>query len=365
MQAKEKIMLHQFTLLVIIFTIGSSILITPAGLARIAKQDAWMVVILATGISMLFISLYNSLGRRFPGMTLTEINEQILGKWLGKIVSLLFISYFFILASALTLEIGDFMTTQIMPETPIQAVQIIFISIVVMGVRYGLGTFSRAAEIFFPWILFFILFLTFSLLPQVNYVRIEPVFENGIKPILQATVPMLGLPFLELVVFLMIIPAIQQTKKVGKAFYAGTIIGGFILLVITLLTVYVLGSSLTSTQMYPSYVLAKKVNIGGFLQRVEAIMAGIWFLTIYFKITICFYASSLGLAQTFKLNDYRPLIFPLGMLLIALTQIISPNIVYFNYILRYVWTPYSLTYGLFFPLLLLVVAVIRKQKVKG
>jgi len=364
MPEKEKIFLHQFTLLVIIFTIGSSVLVTPSGLSRVARQDAWMVVILATSVAMMFVWIYNSLGKRFPEMTLVEYSEQILGKWLGKIVSLLFISYFFLLASLLVREIGDFMTTQIMPETPIHAIHAIFVFIMVMGVRYGLETFARAAEIFFPWILGFILFLSFALVPEIDLQRMEPILERGIKPILQASFPMLGLPFLELVVFLMILPAIQQTKKAAKAFYIGTLIGGSVLLLVTLMTVFVLGPALATNQMYPSYVLAKKVNIGGFLQRVEAIMAGIWFMTIYFKVTICFFATALGLAQIFKMQDFRFMVFPLGMILVPLSLIISPNIVYFNTLLRDIWTPYSLTYGLFLPLLLLVVAAIRKQKSK-
>lgn len=362
MQEKEKIWVHQFTLLVIIFIVGSSILVVPSSLTKMAKQDAWIITMIGPCISLLFVWLYHSLAKRFSGMNLIEICEYVLGRWLGTFVSLAFISYFLLLSAGLLLELGDFMTTQIMPETPIQAVNLLFIGIVILGVRYGLGTVTRTAEIFFPWIIGFILFLSITLIPEIKQERMQPVFENGIGPILQGTFHYLGLPFLELVVFLMIIPAIQHSKKTGKAFCMGTLIGGFIILLMTGLSIWVLGPTLASNQMYPSYALAMKINIGDFLQRVEAFMAGIWFMTIYFKLTICFYASSLGLAQTFKLNGYRLLILPFGMVLMAMTQIISPNIVYFNNIINEVWTPFSMTFGLFFPLLLLVVAIIRKQK---
>ena len=319
-----KIGVRQFTVLVVIFTIGSSILVAPSGLAAEAKQDAWLAAILAVGVSMLFVWLYNSLGRRYPDMTLTEYSEQILGKWLGKAVSLLFVSYFFFLATLLLREIGDFTTTHIMPETPIHAIHILFLGVVLMGARLGLEPLTRASEIFFPWVIALLFFLMVALTPAIQFERIEPVLEEGIKPVLRAAFPFIGLPFLELVVFLMIFPYVNKTKQAEKAFFVGTLIGGIILILITLLTVFVLGSDFAGRQIYPSYILAKKVNIGDFIQRIEALMAGIWFITIFFKLTICFYASALGLAQICKLKDYRALTFPLGMLLVVLSLVTSP-----------------------------------------
>lgn len=263
---------RQFTVLVMIFTIGSSILVAPSGLAAEAKQDAWIASLLGVGISMLFVWLYVSLGKRFPDMTLAEYSEHLLGKWLGKAVSLLFVSYFFILAGFLLREIGDFVTTQIMPETPIQFIEIIFLLIVLMATRLGLEPLTRASEIFFPWVIVLLLFLVVSLTPEIKVERMEPILEHGVKPVLRATFPYLGLPFMELVVFLMIFPYVNQTKQAGKAFFLGTLTGGIVLSLITALTVFVLGSDLAARQIYPSYVLAKKVNIADFLQRVEALI---------------------------------------------------------------------------------------------
>jgi spore germination protein KB len=44
-------------------------------------------------------------------------------------------------------------------------------------------------------------------------------------------------------------------------------------------------------------MLARKINIGNFFQRVEAVLAFIWFFKVYLKLTICFYVTAAGLAQ--------------------------------------------------------------------
>lgn len=47
MLEKGKISVNQFTTFVITFTIGSSILVAPSGLAHDAKQDGWIAETMA------------------------------------------------------------------------------------------------------------------------------------------------------------------------------------------------------------------------------------------------------------------------------------------------------------------------------
>ncbi|WCK54544.1 endospore germination permease [Aneurinibacillus sp. Ricciae_BoGa-3] len=361
MLEKGMIGVKQLFIYIIMFTIGSSILVAPSGLVRDGKQDGWMASILDMGIGLLFVWLYYTLSQRFPKLTLVEFSEEIFGKWIGKVVSLSFLLYFFILAFSLLREIGDFMTTQILPKTPIEFIFMTFLGIVIMGTRLGLETQARAAEIFFPWIFLLFLIMVVSMLPEIHVENMQPMLEGGIKPVIWATYRNLGLPYLEQVVFLMVFPYVHRIEKARKALWGGTLFGGMMITIVTLLSILVITPDLTAIQIYPSYVLAKKISIGHFFERIEAVMAGIWFLTLFFKLTLCFYATALGVAQTLKLRDYRFLTFPLGMLLLVLSIVGSPNIIYFQRFIAEIWTPYSMTYGLFLPLLLLGVAMFRKK----
>ncbi|MDQ6420222.1 endospore germination permease [Paenibacillus sp. LHD-117] len=356
-----KIGTRQFTILVTIFTIGGSILSAPGGLAKGANQDAWIAAILGVAVSLLLVYLYAAIGKRYPKLTLAQYSEQIVGKWLGKAISLSFFSYFFLLSVLLLREIGDFVTIHMMLNTPIQAIHIIFLTIVILAVRLGLEPFARASELFLPWVMMLFLILVVSLSPQIKFENMLPVMENGIKPVLQAAFPFLSLPFLQLVVFLMILPSINRKDETAKAFVIGTLAGGVVLIAVSFMSILVMGSDYSKSQLFPSYMLAQQINIAGFFQRVEAILAIIWFLTIFFTLTICFYASALGIAQTFRLKSYRFLTLPLGMLTVSLSLIVSPNTSYFHSFLAKIWTPYSLTYGLFLPFLLLAIDLWRKK----
>lgn len=146
---KSIIGIRQFTILVILFTVGSSILITPSGLAAEAKQDAWIAAILSVCIGLLTLFLYQALVRQFPNQTLVEMCEAIFGIWIGKIVSLLYFCFFFLLAALVLRNIGDFVVTQVLPDTPLQFILMIFLLVVIMASRHGIETIARTGEIFF------------------------------------------------------------------------------------------------------------------------------------------------------------------------------------------------------------------------
>ena len=163
----------------------------------------------------------------------------------------------------------------------------------------------------------------------------------------------------------MIFPAfINKTKQAKKSFLIGNLIGGFVIIILTFLSVSVLGAENTARQMYSSYELAKRINVGDFVQRIEALMASLWFISLYFKAALYFYASVLGMAQILNLKDYRPLTIPLGMIAVVLSLVIYPNVTYQQNFDQTTQLSFSLSIGLFLPLLLVVVYAIRKKQFK-
>ncbi|WP_152392804.1 GerAB/ArcD/ProY family transporter [Paenibacillus guangzhouensis] len=353
---------RQLTILVILYTIGDSILVLPSIVASAAEQDAWISGILGVTIApLLVVFLYDALRRCYPEMTLIAYSHQILGKWLGMIMSLLFLSYFFITSATYLREVGDFMTSQILHDTPILMVMILFLSVVLMAVRLGLEPMVRSAEVLFPVLIFMMFILILFLLPEIQLKKLKPIFDGGLKPILEGSIPFIVLPFMEPVAVLMILPFVSQKNAIRKSLFIGQWIAGSVLIIITFLSLLILGPESTSRNIYPSYILARKINIGDILIRLEAILAVIWFITIFIRFSLFLYVTALGLAQTLKINDYRPLVYPLGLNLIFFSLIMAPDTTYYNNLIANYWPFYALTFGFIFPLLLLTIAKVRKK----
>ncbi|MBM7585791.1 spore germination protein KB [Bacillus pakistanensis] len=352
----------QFMILTFLFTIGSAILVIPSILAAESKQDAPIAVILSIGVGMFIILIYTALANFFPKMSIVEIIEHLLGKWIGSIVSFTFIFFLYYNALALLLYVGEFMTTQLMPETPIESIMFLFIIIVIMGIWLGLEVMARSAEILCFWFIFLFIVLVIFISPQIDWKNAQPVLESGAKPITLTIVYFLSFTFFPLVALLMIFPArVNQLKNARKGFFLGSLLGGILLFIIVLLSILVLGPDQTARHLYPSYVLAEKINIGDFIQRIEVIIAVMWIISLYIKMTLYFYGSIIGFAQLFKFKDYRFLTLPFGMIMIPSALIFHPNVVHLQTFDTKTWPPYGITFGLILPLLLLGIAVIRKK----
>jgi len=362
---KNKINPFQFLVLVIFFTIGTSILALPSALAMKSAQDAWIAAIIGTIVGVLVIWFFTFISLWFPELTYIQLNEKIFGKWLGKIVSIFFVLMCLLYVVTLIVHSGSFLKTQMLPNTPMVVLNGLEAIILIMAVRLGLGTFARTAEILIFVFFFLFIGLVGFILPEINIVNLEPFFQSSAKSLIQSSLQVVATTSVNAIVLLMIFPAfITQVEKAKKYFFIGNIIGGIIIIIITMLCVFVLGSNVTARQIYPSYALAKVINVGNFVNRIEGFMAALWIMSLYFKMVLYFFASVLGLAQILNLKDYRPLTYPLGIIVLALSVIIFPNIIYLENFDATTAVSFSLVIGLFFPLILVIIYAFRKKKLK-
>lgn len=361
MRKIEKISNRQLMVLVFLYTIGSAILIIPSGLAAIAKQDAWIGALAGVVIGGITVGLYILLWRLFPGKTFVGICEAVLGRWMGALLSIIYMFYAFIGSATVLFYTGNFFKIHFLPHTPFPLINILIAAVVVIGVRLGLETISRTAELMLPWVLILLAVLVFTLAPEMNPEKMLPVFEFGWKSVFWAGFSFAGTAFMPILFLFAVIPHVLNAEKAQIGMYFAAIIGGLCVVLITLLCILVLGPNITARSMFPSYALVKKISIGNFFQRVEVIMAGLWFVTTYIKATFYFYCWVSSLSELLKLNDYRSVTLPCGILMIVFSFVVYPDVVYMQYWDSTVFPTYILTMGIFVPLLLWMAGLSRKK----
>jgi spore germination protein KB len=357
-----KISSFQIMVLAMLFTSSTSTVMVPSLLAELSGKDAWIAAIIGVVLGLLFPLLYVRLASRHTNLNLVELIEKILGKRAGKLISFLFFLHFLILGSGLVRHSADFLLVNMLGGTPIEFLSILIVLIIVFAARSGLEVIARAAEIFFPWVVFLFLLLIIVLVPEMDLSHTQPIFENGIKPILHGSFVILGTPFLDMITFLVFFSAVNNKKQAGKALIVGTFLGGVVLIINVCLAIFVLGDEFAARSTYALYTLAKQINIGGFLNRIEAIVAVIWFLSAFFKMTLSFYAAVVTFAQVMNLKEYRSVTFPFGIFAVILSLLLFPNMSYFDTFVKVTWTPYLFTYGLFIPVVLLIIDSLKRKK---
>jgi spore germination protein KB len=358
MKNVERISGRQFALLAMYITIGDTALVLPSIPAMAAGRDAWISTLLGLALGMGIVLLYNAVGSQNGGMAFVEYAEKLLGRWGGGLLACAFLFYILVSSATLVREVGDFMTTQMMPETPIHAIHIFYVGVVLMAAYLGLESIARTGEFFFPFlILFFIVFVSF-LLPSIEWNNVQPLMEKGIGPVLHGSISTTAYPFAELVVMLMIIPQVNNRLAVRSSFVKGALLGGLLIGLIIFMSIAILGHDFAARNMYPSYALAKKIDIGQFLQRIEVILAFMWLLTGFIKTSIYWYVFHITFAQIFRLRQYRSMVLPSGLLLVTFAILISPNINHFQQMNDF-WPYMDFILGIGSSLLLLAAGFIR------
>ncbi|UOY91265.1 spore germination protein [Ectobacillus sp. JY-23] len=344
---------YQFFILVFFFTIGSSILLTPSTLVSTAQQQGWIAGIITLGVGVLLSLLYTTLGARQGTTSLVTYARNLYGNWLGALFGVYYLVFFMILTALVLRDMGDFMTTQILTETPIMQIHIVLMSLIVYATKLGLTSLSRFGELLFP--VFFILFilLFFLVAPEIEYRNMLPLFPLAYKDITKGVISFTGFPFLELSVFLVLQPFVQTQASLKKPFILGSLFGGLILVSVTLQSILVMSTELTSTFLYPSYELAKHIKLAYFLERIEAIMAVLWFISLFLKIAITFWASVTLLGDILKLQLYSYLIIPLAVIILIYSITMSPNVMFIWFSAK-VWPFYAFVTGFILPVLLLL-----------
>ncbi|MCR8632788.1 GerAB/ArcD/ProY family transporter [Paenibacillus radicis (ex Xue et al. 2023)] len=359
----EQISTKQMSVLIIFFVIGDMLLFLPSNMAAITHQDAWISGLIGLVIGLLFAWLIFEFSQCFPGMNLVQIHKQVLGTWVGGAVSLFYMLVMFHDAATQVREIGDFVTTQMMTETPMRIICILMVIMLVVAIRSGLESIARTAEVLI--LVFAIMFIAIILLliPEAKLDRLTPVLEHDIPTLVHGSLFFIAFPFTELFVMWMILPNVKANEHLRKDFILASVIGGIAIFAIVLLSLLVLGAYLTEHQMYSTYTLAKKIGIGHFLERVEAILAISWLLCTYFRMVIYGYGFIKGIAELLQIQNYRYLTIPFGTLTFSYALLIAPNVVYFDSMNPY-WVTWDFTYFPVIPLIVYLIFKIRQRAMR-
>lgn len=351
----------QAVMLMISMVLPTVILMVPSIVVNYAGQDAWLSLMLATLAGLLISWLVVSLSLRFAGKTLIEYAEEILGKVAGKIVGLLYIWWFLHLNSVVILEFGEFLSTATMPDTPIIIFHILVVAVAAYAVRNGLEVLSRFNQLILPIIGLFLVIIFILSAPNMKFVRLLPPFDAGMLSIVQgAAVPTSWLG--EIVTLAMIIPFLNKPKEAYRIAFLSILLIGFFLTASVLMSLLIFGPDLTSAWIFPTFNSVRVISVANFLERLESLIIMIWVLGGIIKVGVFYYAAVLGSAQWFGLKDYKPLVTPVGVILVALAMLSHESVVDLLDFIAMTWPPYALIFEAGFPLLLLLVALARGKR---
>lgn len=283
-----------------------------------AKHDVWLSAVLATTLGLAGGYLIITLGLRYPSQTVIQYSQQIVGRWLGGFICLLYITFFLLIATMATRDFAELYLTYIMPETPIY----IFTGVILLMAAYasvnGLEVIARIAEIFVPIILFVTVLGILFNIPNMNFLMLLPALEDGWRPVIVDAI--VEVPYLGLVVsWLFLLPSLNIKTGAKKTLLLSIAIVGLAMFLVSIAIVMVIGPDIPVRSNYQFYTIFRLINIANSIQRIEPLFLVAWTCTGFLTATFFYYATVASIKQWLGLNTYRPLILPIGVIIFSLS----------------------------------------------
>jgi spore germination protein KB len=306
--------LRQMASTVILFLIGSSSLFALGGKA---EKDAWMSVFIGVLAGLVLLSLVTlQIQKLEPERNLIEIYKLYFGKIIGFAFGFIYVIYYCYKCIRNVREFADLSIMLLLSDTPLSVVMLIICLIGGYAVMGGPGVFFRMVEMLLPILLLIYVVLYILLISSglIDFNRLLPFLEKGFKPVWDAAIPeIISFPFGEMVLFLMFWRYVEfkQFSQIMKMTIKGYLFAGVFITFMNVVIISSLGS-FAGWSTVPLLQAATYISIGNVFERIDPLVALLFFTAVYVKLTAYYLGASLALAYLLGIS-LRIAAIPVGL----------------------------------------------------
>ena len=344
---QQKVTRNQVMFSIVLFNLGTSVVM---GVGTTTVQDTWISILAATLMAALMFLIYSRILALFPDKNLFQIAEHLFGPVGGKVISVLFFWYALHLAALVLKNFSAFTQLTVMPETPELPIMILMALTAIYLAGSGMRTIGKWAVAGCLFVMGVVLFTFGASVHQMELGKLLPVLSHPPDQILQTTLQVFSYPYAETVLFLCVGDSIGKDAKTRKVFLTALGITALIFLLVCFRNLTILGQAFIKTTYFPSFVTARLLHVGSFLERLESSISANFFIAGLAKISVCLLAAAKGLANLFSQRESKHLVLAVGMLALALCAVL-----FHDAMEMFLFARYSFYYGLPFQVLIPIV----------
>jgi spore germination protein KB len=360
MQPTEKITVNQLGIILFSFVASTIVLTLPGLIAMFAKQDAWISVFPSTLTGLLSIWVMVLLSKRYPGLTIIQYSQQILGKWLGTCLGLYYIYFWFMSLSIMTIQHTFFIKALLLPRSPSIIGSLTLLILCGLAVYMGIEVIGRCTEFLTPMKLIFLMPLLILTIGAADSEQLKPILGDGILPVLQGAILPGGAFMNQLFILGWLLPYLNQPKKAYKVSLLA-LLGIFIFVFIVVISAIMILGSLTGQLNYSYLSVMQYIGIEGSFERLEAIAVMIWVIGSFSKVSVSLFILCISISQIFRIQNYRDLVAPVTLLCLIGSVWVFKNGAELQTYLTLIYPSAGFVTQSLIPLLLLMIDTIKRK----
>lgn len=199
----------------------------------------------------------------------------------------------------------DFIISQFLTRSSYYLISIFISVIIAITVNKGIEPLTRTIFILFIISIPIIFLLLTALIPYIELDNLKPYIDVSFKNIMQSSWVFLSIAISPVFYILGLKNITKDKKNFPRKILVGYIIASFLILTIIFFIIAVYGIDLGSLLTYPVYGLFRKVQIFGFIERIEN-FAAIFLITAYFSQFAYFvYAIKNNISDMFNIKSKK------------------------------------------------------------
>jgi spore germination protein (amino acid permease) len=274
--------------------VGVGILGFQQSVVTIAGNDSWIPVI-AAGIAVHIIIwiIFQLLNR--AQMDLIDLHKFLFGKWIGNLLSLIWIIYFTLIGMTVLFSYFEVIRVWMFPELSVFLLAIIYAFLILYTI---FGGFRTVAGICFIGVVIpaYLIFTFLFPIPYSDFLSLFPIWNHSISDMSKAAHEM-TLSYLGFSTLLIYYPYIKDAKNAHKWAQMGSFLTLLTYLLIIVVSLCYFSEQQLIEQLWATLTLWKIVEMP-VVERFEYIGITSWALIILPNVCLTFWAASRSIKKT-------------------------------------------------------------------
>jgi len=325
-------------------------------IASIAGYDSWQSVIIS-GVASILVMWFILKQLELVNGDLSDIHQFVLGKWIGKILDILFILYFSILVLTVLRTYIEVIQVWMYPDLSTFWFALAYLLLCIYIIYGGIRTIVGVT--FFAVVLpFYIVYILGAAIPYGDFRHFLPLFNHSMNEILEAA-QSTSLTYLGFEAMMIYYPFIKEPKKSKKWAILGVVFTTLLYLYMTIITFAFYGEEQLQKDVWATLTTFKIVRLP-VVERFEYIGIANWCLIILPNVCLSLWCASRMLKRTINIKHKYTL-----WLICLVILIVSPLLkkrLHLDILNNITGNIGFLINFIYIPIMFLMVSIIKKVK---
>lgn len=360
MENNYKLEKYEAISIIILIMINKIILNIPYYIVNLVGTGSIINVIYIGIIDFVFLLLIIKLFDKFQNLDIIDVSEYLGGNFLKNIIGIISILLFFLFAFITLLDFSNVLHTIYFSNFDMIYILLFFLIGILVANLIGFKSITNSISFVVPFVIISILVTFFSMLSKFDIKTITPILgKDYYTTFVLGASNCFAMYIIVYVYFLK--PLLKNSTDFKKVSITSYIISLFLLL-ITIISILTLFNTSSGNEPINSlFLLARQIELGTFIQRIDAVFILLWILSIFSYLSFLIFLINRTIKRITTITNEKMLSFSTCSILFGLALIpFNVSNIHFieNTIFRYVILGFMFGIGI----LILLLANIKRWK---